>query len=135
MEKKALLVISFGTSYAETRAKTIEATEKYLQKAFPDHDFYRAFTSRMIIDKLKKRDNEIVDVPQEVLQKIKDAGYTHVHCQTTHIINGYEYDITLNELKAFEKDFEFLTLGRPLLTSVEDYKETVDIVMGQMPPS
>ena len=133
MEKKALLVISFGTSYPETRTKTIEATEKFLQKAYPDYDFYRAFTSRMIINKLKKRDNEIVDLPKEVLKKLKDAGYTHVHCQTTHIINGYEFDITLKELKAFEKEFEALTLGRPLLTTVEDYEETVDIVMKEMP--
>lgn len=133
MEKKALLVISFGTSYPETRKKTIEATEKHLQKAFPDHDFYRAFTSRMIINKLKNRDNENVDIPQEVLKKLKAAGYTHVHCQTTHIINGHEYDITLKELKDFEKDFESLTLGRPLLTTVEDYEETVDAVMKHMP--
>ena len=133
MEKKALLVISFGTSYPETRKKTIEATENRLKEAFPDHDFYRAFTSRMIINKLKTRDNESVDTPQEVLKKLKAAGYTHVQCQTTHIINGYEYDITLKELKAFEKDFVSLTLGRPLLTTVEDYEETVDIVMKQMP--
>jgi len=133
MEKKALLVISFGTSYAETRTKTIEATEQCLQKAFPDHDFYRAFTSRMIINKLKKRDNEIVDVPRDVLKKLKEAGYTHVRCQTTHIINGHEYEITLKELKAFENNFESLTLGRPLLTTVEDYEETVDVVMGKMP--
>lgn len=133
MEKKALLVISFGTSYPETRKKTIEATEKYLQKAFPDHDFYRAFTSRMIINKLKTRDNEAVDTPLEALKKLKEAGYTEVQCQTTHIINGYEYDITLKELKSFENDFKVLTLGRPLLTSMDDYEETVDVVMGQLP--
>jgi sirohydrochlorin cobaltochelatase len=133
MEKKALLVISFGTSYAETRKKTIAATEKRLQKAFPDHDFYRAFTSRMIINKLKQRDNESVDVPRDALKKLKAAGYTHVRCQTTHIINGYEYEITLKELKDFEADFESLILGRPLLTTVEDYEETIDIVMGQVP--
>lgn len=133
MEKKALLIISFGTSYPETRKKTIEATEAFLKSAYPDYDFFRAFTSRMIINKLKKRDGEIVDLPSEVLRKLKASGYTKVHCQTTHIINGYEYDITLKELKEFENDFESLTLGRPLLTTVEDYENTVDVVMKKMP--
>lgn len=133
MAKKALLVISFGTSFEETRKKTIEATEKQLQEAYPDYDFFRAFTSRMIINKLKKRDNEIVDLPTEALQKLKDAGYEEVICQTTHIINGYEYDITLKELKAFENDFKTLKLGKPLLTSVEDYNRTADIMMKELP--
>ncbi|WKY44124.1 sirohydrochlorin cobaltochelatase [Eubacteriaceae bacterium ES2] len=133
MSKKALLVISFGTSYPETRKKTIAATEDTLKKAYPEHDFYRAFTSRMIVSKLKKRDNEVVDLPTEALQKLKDAGYTEVICQTTHIINGHEYDITLKELKAFENDFDVLTLGKPLLTSVDDYKRTIAIVMEALP--
>ncbi|WKY47434.1 sirohydrochlorin cobaltochelatase [Eubacteriaceae bacterium ES3] len=133
MAKKALLVISFGTSYAETRKKTIEATEERLKVAYPEYDFFRAFTSRMIVNKLKKRDNEIVDLPTQALQKLKDAGYTEVICQTTHIINGHEYDITLKELKAFEDDFEVLTLGKPLLTSVDDYKKTIAVVMEAMP--
>ena len=133
MSKKALLVISFGTSYAETRKKTIEATEELLKKAYPEHDFYRAFTSRVIIKKLKKRDDLFIDLPKEALQKLKEAGYTEVICQTTHIINGHEYDITLKELKAFEKDFEVLKLGRPLLTSADDYKKTMDILVNHMP--
>ncbi|MGL4606169.1 MAG: sirohydrochlorin cobaltochelatase [Eubacteriaceae bacterium] len=133
MEKKALLVISFGTSYLETRKKTIEATEKFLRKSYPEHDFFRAFTSRMIVNKLKKRDGEIVDLPKEALEKIKEAGYTQVDCQTTHIINGYEYDLTLKEIKEFEKDFKYLTLGKPLLTTVEDYEQTVDVVMKKLP--
>ncbi len=133
MTKKALLVISFGTSYPETRKKTIEATEQLLKEAYPDHDFYRAFTSRIIVRKLKKRDGLLIDLPKEALEKLKEAGYKQVICQTTHIINGYEYDITLNELKAFEEDFDCLKLGKPLLTSSEDYKKTMDILVKAMP--
>lgn len=133
MPKKALLVISFGTSYLETREKTIGAIEKDLQKKFPDHDFRRAFTSRMIIKKLRERDNELVDIPHEALEKLKNEGYTEVVCQTTHVINGYEYDITISELKKFENDFEVLTIGTPLLTTIEDYERVAKTAIGELP--
>ncbi|MEF9917987.1 MAG: sirohydrochlorin cobaltochelatase [Eubacterium sp.] len=133
MSKKALLVISFGTSYRETREKTIGAIEKDLQMNFPDHDFKRAFTSRMIIKKLKERDGEAVDIPREALEKLKNEGYTEVVCQTTHVINGYEYDLTISELKKFENDFEVLTIGAPLLTTIKDYERVVDIVAEELP--
>lgn len=133
MSKKALLVISFGTSYSVTRRKTIGATENLLKEAYPDHDFYRAFTSRIIIKKLKKRDKLFIDLPKEALEKLKEAGYTEVICQTTHLINGHEYDITLRELKTFEEDFEVLKLGRPLLTTSDDYKKTMEILVNLMP--
>ena len=133
MSKKALLVISFGTSYRETREKTIGAIEKDLQRGFPDYDFKRAFTSRMIIKKLRERDGEIVDIPHEALEKLKAEGYTEVVCQTTHVINGYEYDLTINELKKFENDFEVLTIGAPLLTTIEDYNRVAKIAADELP--
>ncbi|MEG2649719.1 MAG: sirohydrochlorin cobaltochelatase, partial [Eubacterium sp.] len=106
MGKKALLVISFGTSYPETRAKTIGAIEDVLKAAYPDYDFYRAFTARMIIKKLKNRDGEAVDTPLEAMERLKAEGYEEVVCQTTHVINGYEYDLTLSELRQYAHDFK-----------------------------
>ncbi len=101
MEKKALLVISFGTSYPETRKKTIEATENRLKEAFPDHDFYRAFTSRMIINKLKTRDNESVDTPQEVLKKLKAAGYSFDDVvKSTVLLSDMDNFAAMNEVYA-----------------------------------
>lgn len=133
MPKKALLVISFGTSYRETREKTIGAIERDLQKGFPDYDFRRAFTSRMIIKKLRERDNEYVDIPHEALEKLKNEGYTEVICQTTHVINGYEYDLTINELKKFENDFDVLTIGAPLLTTIDDYEQVAKTAISELP--
>lgn len=52
-----------------------------------------------MIIKLRERDNEYVDIPHEALEKLKNEGYTEVVCQTTHVINGYECDLTINELK------------------------------------
>lgn len=128
MSKKALLVISFGTSYNTTREKTIGAIERDLQESYPDRDFYRAFTSRMIIKKLKERDGEAIDTPLEAIQKLKDAGYDDVVCQTTHVINGYEYDLTINELKQHCADFKSLTIGVPLLTTTDDYHQVVAVL-------
>lgn len=134
MPKKALLVISFGTSYNETREKTITAIENELRAGYPEHDFFRAFTSRMIIKKLKERDGEIIDIPHEALEKLKAEGYTEVVCQTTHVINGYEYDLMISELKKFENDFEVLTIGTPLLTTIEDYQQVAETAISELPP-
>ena len=131
--KKALLVISFGTSFPETRAKTIGAIEDVLQKAYPEYDFFRAFTARMIIKKLKKRDGEVVDTPLEALKRIKDLGYQEVVCQTTHVINGYEYALTLSELRQYQDEFESLTMGTPLLTTQKDFEKVAEILAEELP--
>ena len=86
--KKALLVISFGTSYAETREKNIESCEKQLAAAFPGRDFFRAFTSGMIIRKLKERDNLHINNPEEALRHLHEQGYEDVAIQSLHVING-----------------------------------------------
>ncbi|MDD4509232.1 MAG: sirohydrochlorin cobaltochelatase, partial [Eubacteriaceae bacterium] len=75
MEKTALLVVSFGTSYPETLAKTIAAIETELQTAFPEADLFRAFTSKKITAKLQKRDGVTVDSPGSAMKKIVAAGY------------------------------------------------------------
>lgn len=134
MKKQALLVISFGTSFHDTYHKTIEAIEKDLQQAFPDADFFEAYTSRMIIKKLKQRDGIDVDTPAEALEKIKAAGYTNVLCQTTHIINGHEFYLTVKDLKPFQDDFDTFEIGRPLLTQHEDFEEITKILVDNLPP-
>ena len=124
--KKAVLVVSFGTSYHETRKKTIEACEQKISENLKGYDFYRAFTSNMIIRKLKKRDNMLIDNPVEALQKLADAGYEEVVVQTLHIICGEEYNKLKEQVESFKPKFKKIALGRPLLTSIEDYKETVE---------
>ena len=120
MTKKALLVVSFGTSYPETRAKTIGAIEADLRARYPDRDFFRAFTAKMIIKKLAKRDGEIIDTPHQAMEKLAAAGYTDVLCQSTHVINGTEYDWMIADLRGFTGRFEHLRVGRPLLTRSDD---------------
>ena len=126
--KKAILVVSFGTSYHETRKKTIEACENKIKESFKDYDFYRAFTSGMIINKLKKRDNMFIDNPSEVLEKLYNAGYQEVVVQSLHIICGDEYNKLKDMVAEYEDKFDKISIGRPLLTYIDDYRETVEAV-------
>lgn len=131
--KKAILAVSFGTSYADTRALTIEATEKRLQEEFADYHVERAFTAQMIIDILKDRDKIEVFNVKEALEHLKSEKYSEVIIQPLHIMNGAEYDDVVAEAKEYEGSFDKLVIGKPLLTSTEDYKEAVKAIKGQLP--
>ncbi|MGL4796663.1 MAG: sirohydrochlorin cobaltochelatase [Paraclostridium sp.] len=131
--KKAVLVVSFGTSYKETREKTIEACEFKIKEAFEGYDFYRAFTSNTIIRILRNRDNIHVDNPVEALERLYRDGYNEVIVQTLHIICGEEYTKLKEQINQYEDKFEQIILGRPLLTQIEDYKETISAIKHQIP--
>lgn len=126
MNETALLVVSFGTSYRETREKTIDRIEKELGEAFPDTDVRRAFTSGMIIKRLKERDRIYVNNVEEALHEIAADGYRKVMIQPTHIINGLEYEKMMRMIEPFRDVFDAVTVGSPLLTSSEDYSVAVE---------
>ena len=100
--KKAILVVSFGTSYEETREKTIGAIEEDFRRAFPDFEVRRAFTSGMIIRKLKERDGIEIDSVKQALQKLFDEGFGTVICQPTHVMNGFEFDDVRKEVDVLQ---------------------------------
>ncbi|WP_298483909.1 sirohydrochlorin cobaltochelatase [uncultured Ruminococcus sp.] len=120
LKKTAILAVSFGTSYENTREKTIGAVERAIQAAFPEADVFRAFTSGMIIRKMRRSGIEIDTVP-EALERLKKAGYTHVYCQPTHVIPGEEYDDLCRDAAQFAHSISVLQIGRPLLTDTPDY--------------
>lgn len=133
MKDTAFLVISFGTSYANTFHKTIVGIEDELKRNFPEADFFRAFSSKMIVKKIADRDGIDVDTPARAIERIRDMGYKKVICQTSFIINGYEFELIVRELKPYLGDFESFRLGRPLLTSHQDFLTTVSILNDQIP--
>lgn len=133
MNKKTLLVISFGTSYAETRQKTIQATENALAQAFPQYDLKRAFTSHKVINKLKKYDNLEIDTVPQAIERLAAEGYQEVLVQPLHIINGTEYHLVLAGLKPYTQKFAKLAIGRPLLTHYQDYVAVVDALRPELP--
>lgn len=131
--KKAVLVVSFGTSYHETRKKTIEACEDKIREGLKDYDFYRAYTSNMIIRKLKNRDGIHIDNPIEALDRLYEQGYKEVIVQTLHIICGEEYTKLKEQVESYQNKFEKIILGRPLLTYIDDYKEAIEAMEYQIP--
>ena len=117
--KKALLVVSFGTRYEETRKKTIEAIEEDMKMVFPDRAFYRAWTSGRIIRSLAQTGYP-VETMEEALDRMKADGMTDLLVQPTYITPGKEYEAFLEKLDAARKDFARVCVGRPLLTEEAD---------------
>ncbi len=119
--KPVILVVSFGTSYNESRIVTIGAIEKTIEERFSDYDVRRAFTSQIIIDKLKERDNIQIDNVTEALDRLVADGVKTLVVQPTHVMSGFEYDDVVAEVKKYESKFDSVAIGQPLLTSDEDY--------------
>ncbi|HHY03772.1 MAG TPA: sirohydrochlorin cobaltochelatase [Thermoanaerobacterales bacterium] len=132
-DKKGILVVSFGTSYADTRKVTIEACEEKIAASFPDYEVRKAFTSDIIIKKLKERDNIEIDNPEQALNKMKEDGFTEVIVQPLHIIPGIEYEEVLAAVDNFKDSFKEITVGRPILYGIEDYKVAVEALKQQLP--
>ena len=97
MSKKALMVVSFGTTYPDAR-RAIENLEERLCAAFPGYDFYRAFTSRMVARKIEKEEGVYIPSPAELLERLADEGYEEVRCQSLHVIFGQEYEKLMEQL-------------------------------------
>ncbi len=129
--KPVLLVVSFGTSYNETRAKTIDAVEAELQKAYPDYQVRRAFTSQIIIDILKERENLTIDNVTEAMERLVADGVKDVVVQPTHIMTGFEYDDMVKEVSAFADKFDSLKISTPVLTEDADYDAVVEALVAQ----
>ncbi len=116
-----LLVVSFGTSYNDSRAATIGAVESAMETAFPDYAVRRGFTSNIIIEHIQRRDGVVIDDVAEALARAKANGVKNLLVQPTHLMNGYEYGDLVKELEACAGDFETVKIGAPLLTTDEDF--------------
>ena len=119
--KRAILVVSFGTSYNESREATIGAIETAIAEAFPEAETRRAFTSQIIIDKLKERDGLETDNVKEALDRAAADGITELVVQPTHLMDGFEYMDLAKELEEYEESFDQVVLADPLLTSEADF--------------
>lgn len=126
---KALLVVSFGTSYAASRRRTIEAVERDLRAAFPDRRFYHAYTSGIIRGIIEK--NEGIHIPDvaEALRQIIADGCSDLLVQPTHVIDGIENHEMKEAVLAHKDRFQKIKIGAPLLHEDEDYVCAVRAVM------
>lgn len=130
-KKPVVLVVSFGTSYNETRDLTIGAVEKALQEAYPQYEVRRAFTSQIIIDILKERENLKIDTVTEAMDRLVADGIKEVIVQPTHVMPGFEYDDVVKEITEYVDKFDSLKLGSPMLITDEDYDAVVEELVAQ----
>ena len=131
--KKALLVVSFGTSYPETRIRNIESCETAMQAVCPDHDFFRAWTSHIIRKKVATRDQMFIDSPQQALERLIKEGYRDIVIQSLHILNGDEFEKITTEVLVYKDQFERMSIGKPLLTTIDDYQKVIDALVDDSP--
>ena len=131
--KKAILAVSFGTTFPDTLEKNIAAIEADLAAAFPDRALRRAFTSGMVIRRLRERDGLEVDNVSQALERLQREGFTDVVVQPTHVMNGDEYDKLRSLAEPFAGGFDHLAFGAPLLTATRDYHDVVDAMLERLP--
>lgn len=123
-DKIAILMVHFGTTHDDTRTLTIEAINKKVAKAFPGIEVREAYTSRMIMRRLKEKG--IVKLnPVEAMNKLIADGYTHLIIQPTNIIEGIEMEALREEVALYQNKFKDIRLGNALLYTPDDYKATV----------
>ena len=115
-----LLVVSFGTSFNDSRAEDIKGIEDALAKAYPDWSVRRAFTAQIIINHVQARDGEKIDNVDQALQRAVDNGVKNLVIQPTHLMHGAEYDELVGELDAYKDKFEKVVVAEPLLGEVGD---------------
>lgn len=120
--EKELLVLSFGTSFNDSRRLTIGAIENDLEKAFPDYSVRRGFTANIIIDHVNRRDGILIDDVDAALQRAIDNNVKTLVVQPTHLMDGLEYNDLLEQVGAKSDAFDKVVFGKPLLTSDDDFK-------------
>ena len=133
--KQVILVVSFGTSYPETRALTIEAIEAGISAAFPDYDVRRAFTSQIIINKLAERDGIEIDTVEQAMQRLVEDGVGRLIIQPTHVMHGYEYEELLSAVAPYADSIDKLVIGEPMLAGTQDYDRVVAALIAEYAPA
>ena len=130
-DKIALLMVHFGTTHDDTRVLTIEAINKKAAKAFPGIEVREAYTSRMIMRRLKEK-GIVKPNPVEAMNQLIADGYTHLIIQPTNIIEGIEMEALRKEVALYRDKFKDIRLGNALLYTPEDYKATVQALTASL---
>ena len=127
-----LLVVSFGTSFNDSRAQDIKGIEDALQEAYPDWSVRRAFTAQIIINHVQARDDEHIDNMQQALDRAVANGVKNLVVQPTHLMHGAEYDEMTAAIEEYKDKFESVAIAEPMLgevgedaTAINEDKEAV----------
>ena len=137
--KDAIVVMSFGTTFKDTREKTIDATVAEIQAAHPDVKVVTAFTSHIIIDRIAAKEGIKYPTPEEALEQLKADGYTRVALATLDVIPGMEYAYDKGVYDNYKNEFKKMTLGTSLMywqgqeEQADDVTETINALKSQFP--
>lgn len=121
-----ILVVSFGTSFNDSRAADIKGIEDAIQEAYPDWSVRRAFTAQIIINHVQARDGECIDNVEQALDRAVDNGVKNLVIQPTHLMHGAEYDELMDAVEEYEDKFESVKVAEPLLGEVGDDASVVN---------
>lgn len=113
-----LLVVSFGTSFNDSRVADIKSIEDALQEAYPDWSVRRAFTAQIIINHVQARDGEYIDNMDQALERAVSNGVKNLVIQPTHLMHGAEYDELMEAVETYQDQFESVAIAEPLLGEV-----------------
>ena len=127
--EKELLVVSFGTSFNDSRRLTIGGIEQAIDDAVEDYSVRRAFTAQIIIDHVERRDGIHIDNVEEALDRAVANGVKILVVQPTHLMHGFEYDDVVAALGGYADAFDQIVVAEPLLTSDEDFDRVGDIMI------
>ncbi|MBQ9631699.1 MAG: sirohydrochlorin cobaltochelatase [Lachnospiraceae bacterium] len=124
-----MLVVSFGTSFNDSRRLTIGAIEEALAESEPDFSVRRAFTSQIVIDHVKDRDGETIDNVREALDRAADNGVKKLVVVPTHLMDGLEYNDIVNEVAEYSDAFASVAISKPLLSDDEDFAKVAEAMI------
>ena len=130
---RLLLAVSFGTSFADTREKTIGAIEKCIEKRHPDCIVHRCFTSRFIRKKLMECDGLYIDGPEDAIRDAKEKGIRELYVQPLYLMHGTEHRRLMELLKESEPFFDRISVGKPLLCDDSDFHVIADAILHHLP--
>lgn len=137
--KDAIVVMTFGTTFKDTREKTIDATVKEIQAKHPNTKVVTAYTSHIIINRVKKNEGITYPTPEEALEQLKKEGYTRVALTSLDVIPGMEYNYDMGVYQNYKDQFKKMTLGTPLMywqgqeDQADDVAETIKAMSTQFP--
>ena len=116
--EKEILVVSFGTSFNDSRVADIKGIEDALQEAYPEWSVRRAFTAQIIINHIQARDGECIDNVDQALERAVANGVKQLVVQPTHLMHGAEYDELMDSVETYKDQFESVKVAEPLLGEV-----------------
>lgn len=126
MQKKAIILVSFGTTHIDTREKTIDKLFHDIEKEFPEYDVFQSYTSHIVRKRIFKNEGIEYLNPGDMIESLVESGYEEIYVQPSHVICGSEYNkINMYKKRFVDREFKLRT-GKPLLNNKTDFDNFIN---------